>query len=689
MKFIRLYLILLLLANSAVNHAQGHMGEMPPRKKETPKNVHDRLRIWNMVDDFTYADSAKVDTSLAGYQVDNEMFKYSFSNTFTGNTGGPFTSNLLSHKTFFNEFIFVSPLRLFLIQPEDITFYNTKTPFTNMYYIHSDPSRRSEDNLQVFFTQNITKYWNFGIEYHTLSTVGLYNAQQVDNRHFKFYMSYDGDNYSAQGGVIYNKADQYENGGLLDDDHDLIIDFKELGFGQAENITMKYYDAKNKIENIQFFYNHSLGIGKVPVKKELPKQPLSLDSIPILNDSVPPPPQSQPKKEVVEQLPVSTVFHTLQISNYARNYNIEELDNYFDSDNVLRLYDNVYTDSLQTADTTKYTLIKNTFQIKFNEEANSLLRFGLRAYLSNEVKHYKFPIESPGYNDDDEVIYRNGDTTLVTTYVGGQIFKNLGKNFWWNAGAKLYFQGYRSGDMQVTGQLNTLYKVFKDTAGVYARGKLELRSAELFEQKYYSNHFVWDNSFKQEKIIDIEAGLKLPSRNLYLSWESKTMTDYLYWNQDAMPEQTSKVVSAFQVSLLKKFKLGPLHSDNKLAYQYSSDQSVYPVPEFAGFSSNYFNFYLAKRVLNIQVGVDVRYQTAFYAPAYMPATGQFYMQDDVKIGNYPFMDAFLNFRLKRARVFIKADHFNQSLGDRNYFISKGYAYQPFRLKYGISWNFYD
>ena len=139
----------------------------------------------------------------------------------------------------------------------------------------------------------------------------------------------------------------------------------------------------------------------------------------------------------------------------------------------------------------------------------------------------------------------------------------------------------------------------------------------------------------------------------------------------------------------KTFKFGPFHSDNKLAYQYSSNQDIYPLPEFVGLSSNYFDFYLAKRVLNVQIGLDVKYHTEYYTPAYMPATGQYYVQNEQKVGDYPFMDAFVNLQLKRARIFVKFDHFNQSLMDRNYFMTIGYPYAPMRIKWGVSWNFYD
>ncbi len=643
----------------------------------------DRLRSWRLLDDFTLVDSLAIDTVTTGVQQYDPIYKNSFSNIHLGNIGSAYTSNLLSFKKQYNDFIFINSLQAYFLQPEDITFYNSKVPYTNLTYIYAAPKRKSEENVSAFFTQNINKRWNLGFKYNLLSSIGLYSTQQTDNRNFDFVMSYGDDKYSIHGVFLYNKAIHHENGGLKDYDHDVILNPGKYNFTQAADIPIHYVGQTNSVENYQFFVSQSLGIGKIK---------LNTANV-VENDSLPSDVETEINDEEV-QLPVSTVYHTIHLSSYKRSFNINNLsDNFVTQNNefLLPLYGANYDYSLQTADSTRYTNIKNTFQIKFNEEANSLLKFGLRAFITNEIKSYKYQIK-PTFATVDEkqtITYNSNDTIFVSTHIGAQLFKNIGDNFWWNLGGKLYVQGYKAGDISLEGNLNTLYKVFKDTAGVFARANIDLKTAEFLQENYYSNHFNWKHNFKQEKAINLEFGLNIPTRNLKLAFESKSLTDYIYWNTEALPAQTSKLISAFQLSLYKNFKVGAFHSDNKLAYQYTSDKDLYPLPDFAGLSSNYFNFYLAKKILNVQIGVDVKYHTEYYTQLYMPATGQYYLQNDRKIGNYPFMDAFMNLHLKRARIFLKFDHFNQSLMNKNYFMTVGYPYSPIRFKWGFSWNFYD
>jgi hypothetical protein len=89
------------------------------------------------------------------------------------------------------------------------------------------------------------------------------------------------------------------------------------------------------------------------------------------------------------------------------------------------------------------------------------------------------------------------------------------------------------------------------------------------------------------------------------------------------------------------------------------------------------------------LGVNVRYHTAYYAPKYMPAIGQFYTQSDTKIGNYPVMNAYVNFHLKRTRFFVEYYHLNQMFMDGAYYSMPNYPINPAIMKFGISWNFYD
>ncbi len=723
------YITIILLWSTTLLAQQntGRPGNPPQRGGERPGqqinkdslvlDVKNRLWSWKLKDDFTVVDTIPVDTITDGFQNYNPMYKESFSNIYLGNIGTPYMSNLLSFKDGSEDFIFLNSFKVQFIQPEDIQYYNTRVPYTNLTYINTPPKSRSEENFSWLFTQNVNKAFNIGFNYKILSSVGSYEASQTDKRNFNIHLTYKGPKYSVAGALIYNKVNLYENGGIEDEDYVVNYPYykdEEKIFSGVEDIFVNYTTQTDFIENFQFFVSQGFGIGNIKIKKHIvPSDTLnhsgfSQDSIHggmVSPDSLhqrPSPPDSLGRPNLVNNsgfedqiLPVATFYHTLNAGLYNRAFKIDDLDDYVDSDDGSSpLYDQIYGDEEKTRDSTRYTFIANTFQLRFNEEANSFFKFGIRAFLKNEISLYKFQVEPKVVYDEDEdedvVHYKKEDKSFVNTFLGGQIFKNLGENFWWNAGGKFYFQGYKAGDLELQGHINTLYPVMKDTAGVYARGKIRLHSASYLQENYYGNNIKWeDNDFNKEKLVDLEFGVQIPTRNLKLSWESKTMTDYLYWNSEALPDQTSKVISAFQVTLLKKIDLGPFHSNNSLAYQYSSNQTIYPLPEFAGYSSNYIDFYLANRVLQVQFGVDVRYYTAYYTPAFMPATGQYYVQTDKKYGDYPFLDVFLNLHLKRARVFIKADHINQSFMDRNYFYTAGYAHEPLRIKWGVSWNFYD
>ena len=86
-------------------------------------------------------------------------------------------------------------------------------------------------------------------------------------------------------------------------------------------------------------------------------------------------------------------------------------------------------------------------------------------------------------------------------------------------------------------------------------------------------------------------------------------------------------------------------------------------------------FKLAKKVLSVQLGADVRYFSKYNAPAYMPAIQNFHLQptdDQVQIGGYPIVNVYANLHLKRTRFYVMMYHVNQGMSSPNYFLSPHY-----------------
>jgi len=110
----------------------------------------------------------------------------------------------------------------------------------------------------------------------------------------------------------------------------------------------------------------------------------------------------------------------------------------------------------------------------------------------------------------------------------------------------------------------------------------------------------------------------------------------------------------------------------------------------AAYLSYYYEFWVTRNVLRVQLGLDGHYTTKYYAPSYNPALSAYYNQRELEVGGYPYVDAFLMGKWKRMRIFIKYQHLNKGLfGSGAYFSAAGYPQNPGMFKLGISWGFYD
>jgi len=73
----------------------------------------------------------------------------------------------------------------------------------------------------------------------------------------------------------------------------------------------------------------------------------------------------------------------------------------------------------------------------------------------------------------------------------------------------------------------------------------------------------------------------------------------------------------------------------------------------------------------------------------MPATGRFFRQNQTLTGDYPYVNAFLNIKLKRTRIFLMFDHINYGFNGYNYFMVPSNPMNIRMFKYGLAWTFYD
>ena len=140
--------------------------------------------------------------------------------------------------------------------------------------------------------------------------------------------------------------------------------------------------------------------------------------------------------------------------------------------------------------------------------------------------------------------------------------------------------------------------------------------------------------------------------------------------------------------LQKNFTVWKLHLDNTILFQLSSDRNVVSLPLLSLNLRYYFEFNLVKNVLTAQIGANMIFNTKYYIPAYNPALGVFQSQNEREIGNFPYMDFFLNLQWKRATIFVKYVNASQQWFNREYFSAYNYIRSQHAFKVGIHWPFY-
>lgn len=601
------------------------------------------IKSWKLSDYSTRKNLVELDTLLGFQHNYNPIFKNSISNSYLGNLGSPYQSNIYKDRLRTEEFLFLSAYRTYMLKPEDIVFFNTTTPYTSIYYETGGSKGQSENLLKVLQTQNINPNWNVGISYNLISSDGQYQNQKTKLYDFSFFSTYKKERYGLDFVLNQNSISNEENGGLTED-----TDLTD-GDEDSENLRVKLDDSKSKLTNFNFFMNHTYGIG---AENE------------IIQD-----------QDTSYTYPIDFVY-SLKYESDSRRFRETILDETF--------YENSYYDTGETFDKVEYSNVKNTFQIVFNENKNKWIRLGARFGIISDFGkiNSRLPVNDMALRQKDKKIHNN---QLLAS-----LFSQAGSSLNWNASGRYVFEGYKQNDFHLKYELTKWIDV-KDSIphGVSLVGKLDSKTPDFLLSKYYGNHQQWNLNL--DKTTELELGIEYfnEKNHLKIGGQINQIDNYTYFGLDALPEQAGKGITVLTGYLEKRFKLGNFYLNQKLVGQNSSADNILPLPTFSIYSNNYYKNTFFDGALGFQVGFTVRYNTAFNAPDYMPSTGQFFLQDQEEIGDYPKVNLYFNFRIKRTRIFVMYEHMNSAIGSENYFSAPHYPLNPAMLKYGLIWTFYN
>ena len=393
-----------------------------------------------------------------------------------------------------------------------------------------------------------------------------------------------------------------------------------------------------------------------------------------------------------EYVPVTSFIHTVKFDNYRRIYEAYQtpadyyLNEYYDAGRLTG--DSIY-------DQTKHWHMKNTFAIAMLEGFNKWAKAGLKAFASYDLRHYELPTMEGGFEKYNE----------HALSVGGQLSKQEGKTLHYNAVAEIGLTGVDAGTLAIDGNVDVNIPFLGDTLQVRGDAFFHRETPTFYYRNYHARHLWWENDLDKTIHTRIMGTLSFPKTRTKLRVAADEIKNYTYFSQSyditeeglrtgvmVTPMQESGGINLLTAQLEQNFRLGILNWENLFTYQHSSKESVLPVPAFNAYTNLYIKFKVVK-VLNVDLGADMRYFTSYEAPDYSPYMGQYTVQgngeNNVKIGNYPIVNVYANVHIKHTRFFVMMSHINAGQGDKNYFFAPHYPMNERVFRIGVSWNFFN
>ena len=393
-----------------------------------------------------------------------------------------------------------------------------------------------------------------------------------------------------------------------------------------------------------------------------------------------------------EYVPVTSFIHTVKFDNYRRIYEAYQtpadyyLNEYYDAGRLTG--DSIY-------DQTKHWHMKNTFAIAMLEGFNKWAKAGLKAFAGYDLRHYELPTMEGGFEKYNEHVLS----------VGGQLSKQEGKTLHYNAVAEIGLTGVDAGTLAIDGNVDVNIPFLGDTLQVRGDAFFHRETPSFYYRNYHARHLWWENDLDKTIHTRIMGTLSFPKTRTKLRVAVDEIKNYTYFSQSyditekglrtgvmVTPMQESGGINLLTAQLEQNFRLGILNWENQFTYQHSSKESVLPVPDFNAYTNLYIKFKVVK-VLNVDLGADMRYFTSYEAPDYSPYMGQYTVQgngeNNVKIGNYPIVNVYANVHIKHTRFFVMMSHINAGQGDKNYFFAPHYPMNERVFRIGVSWNFFN
>jgi hypothetical protein len=579
------------------------------------------------------------DTTITGFQNVNPLFKKSPFFATLGNLGQNYRSlipPLFQNKSGFDYGIHTFDNYLF--SNDSIKYFKVFKTFTELEY---EQGAKRELMFHFIFSRNIYRSFNLGADFRALNSPGAYLRQKANHLDFTLTAQFLSKNkrYGMVANFRTSQLRNNENGGIANDTM-----FEQNLEANRQIIPVNLEKAKTRVRENGLYTKHYFNLSRHP-------------------------------RSADDSAYFSTRHFELGRITYSFDYN-RQVQNYVDEDPTSGYYPDIFIDSTKSFDSLVITRIINqvtwsnpSFRTDKKFRVLQLEAFFRQLYA--EVSLHGRNRYILQYIPAAEISFHPYSTLYLKAY-GDYVLGDYNQNDF----------SFRVSVSQVLGRPD------KNAGTISARGFYAYQKPGFFFENYSGNHNKWDTSWVKQSLISASFNYTF-GRFIDAGVNISRINHFVYLDTAASPRQLNSEFGYIIAYLNGEVDVWKFKFKGQLAYQSIQGTNVLRLPGFMGNLSIYFTQPVFHNAAVLQPGLNFFYNTRYYGNAYMPSTRSFYLQDKEQIGNYLYMDVFLNVKIQRARIFLSYTNFGSFFLGRTYYMVPDYPMQDAAFKFGVAWRFHD
>ncbi len=529
-----------------------------------------------------------------------------------------------------------------LLSLDSVRYYRPKHVLSELFYV------MGSENEQLFYAKHNQRFSENicgGIKYQTVNSPGMYSRLGTRNASFIAYAEGEPvERYRVAASFVINRIFNKESGGLRDH-----VSFEE----DEVRDSVFLYNAESRIRDLGFRIHQSYHPGFYRGADTLEERPFT---------------------------GFGQFRHTFAYKRHSMVFHETTSPSPF-------FYEHQEPfDPQLTYDSTVVHTTMN--QLTWTNATFPTSKGSLPLHVKLFIRHQLSDIRQPALTAADE---ETGERPLLRNRYshlepGARIVSDPERFFSFDAYAQYIAGGYNDQDYGLGGGVNI------------GRGDHQMRlrlhtayaeqEAPYLYNHYRSNYVSWENTFRKSRTFKLGARFTHPlfalETNHYL------LNRAVFLNPEAYPEQIDGSFSVINAAISAKLSAGFLRSQHKVLYQYTGNNQYERFPEWISHHSLYADFDLFDKALYVHIGVDLRHHAPYQPMAYMPVHQMFYIQNDYTSDHELLLDAFLNARISRARLFVMFRNLLGLVNDQTpVYDIPFYPLPETMFNFGVSWLFFD